>query len=254
MRVHVALTPGAFPDLALAGRSALVVDVLRATSMVIAAFDAGCTRVIPVADAARARERARALAPEPILLAGESGGENIEGFPSRVGGRSLLLTTSNGTAAMLKALEAASAGIAALTNVSAAARWAVSQGRDLTVLCAGDRGGFSLEDAVCAGLLADGIAQAVDGSRLSDEAQAARALGVLYGARLDRLRHDSGWARRLEAGRRGPDLDCCLRLDASALVPVLAGGVIIGGSASLTSPAATADTRASGPTSLGANR
>ncbi len=80
MRVHVALTPGAFPDLALAGRSALVVDVLRATSMVIAAFDAGCTRVIPVADAARARERARALAPEPILLAGESGGENIEGF------------------------------------------------------------------------------------------------------------------------------------------------------------------------------
>jgi 2-phosphosulfolactate phosphatase len=264
MRVHVALTPGEFPDLALAGRSALVVDVLRATSMVIAAFDAGCARVIPVADAARARERARALAPEPILLAGESGGENIEGFdlgnspldctPSRVGGRSLLLTTSNGTAAMLKAQEAASAGIAALTNVSAAARWAVTQGRDLTVLCAGDRGGFSLEDAVCAGLLADGIAQAVDGSRLSDAAQAARALGVLYGARLDRLRHDSGWARRLEAGRRGPDLDCCLRLDASALVPVLAGGVITGGPASLTSPVATADTRASGSTGPGANR
>src|SRR5260370_35608560 len=68
MRVHVALTPGAFPDLALAGRSALVVDVLRATSMVIAAFAAGCTRVIPVADAARAREEAGALAPHAILL------------------------------------------------------------------------------------------------------------------------------------------------------------------------------------------
>ncbi|MBF8287830.1 MAG: putative 2-phosphosulfolactate phosphatase, partial [Candidatus Rokubacteria bacterium] len=78
MRVHVALTPGEFPDLTLGGRAALVVDVLRATSMVVAAFDAGCARVIPVADAAEARERSRALLPEPVLLAGERGGEQIE--------------------------------------------------------------------------------------------------------------------------------------------------------------------------------
>ena len=124
MRVHVALTPGEFPELALEGRAALVVDVLRATSMVIAAFDAGCACVIPVAGAAEAGERARALAPAAVLLAGEHGGEQIEGFdlgnspldctPQRVGGRSMLLTTTNGTAAMLKASEAASAAVAAL--------------------------------------------------------------------------------------------------------------------------------------------
>jgi 2-phosphosulfolactate phosphatase len=148
MRVHVALTPGEFPDLALDGRAALVVDVLRATSMVIAAFDAGCARVIPVMGAAEARERARALAPAAVLLAGEHGGEHIEGFdlgnspldctPERVGGRSILLTTTNGTAAMVKASQAALAAVAALTNVGAAVRWAVSQGRDVTVLCAGE--------------------------------------------------------------------------------------------------------------------
>ncbi len=253
MRVDVALTPGEFPDLALGGRAALVVDVLRATSMVIAAFDAGCARVIPVAGAAEARERALALAPEAVLLAGEIGGEQIEGFdlgnspldcrPERVGGRNILLTTTNGTAAMLKASQADAAAVAALTNVGAAVRWAVSEGRDLTVLCAGDRGGFSLEDAVCAGLLAEGIGQAAAGVTLSDAAQVARSLGILYGWRLDRLRRDSGWALHLEARRRGADLDCCLRLDASVLVPVLAGGAITCGSAALTWPTGAADTR-----------
>ena len=197
MRVHVALTPLEFPDLALDGRAALVVDVLRATSMVVAACEAGCVRVIPVADAGLARERARALAPEPVLLAGERGGERIDGFdldnspldcsPARVGGRSIVLTTTNGTAAMLKASQAGAAAIAALTNVGAAVRWAVSQDRDVTVLCAGEQGAFSLEDAVCAGLLAEGLARAAAGAKLSDAAQAARCLGVLYGARLDRL-------------------------------------------------------------------
>ena len=264
MRVHVALTPGEFPDLALGGRSALVVDVFRATSMVIAAFDAGCARVIPVAGAAEARERARALAPEPVLLAGERGGEQIEGFDlgnspldcsrERVGGRSIVLTTTNGTAAMLKASQADAAAVVALTNVGAAVRWAVSEGRDLTVLCAGEKGGFSLEDAVCAGLLAEGIGRAAAGAILSDAAQAARCLGILYGGRLDRLRRDSGWARHLEARRRGTDLDCCLRLDVSAVVPVLAGGVVRAGPGALTWPAEAADTRSGRLASPGENR
>lgn len=264
MRVHVALTPGEFPDLVLGGRAALVVDVLRATSMVIAAFDAGCTRVIPVAGVAEARARARALAPEAVLLAGESGGEQIEGFdlgnspldctPERVGGRNILLTTTNGTAAMLKASQADAAAVAALTNVGAAVRWAVSEGRDLTVLCAGDRGGFSLEDAVCAGLLAERIGRAAVGATLSDAAQAARSLGILYGARLDRLRRDSGWARHLDARRRGADLECCLRLDVSALVPVLAGGTITSGPGALTWPAGAADTRSGRLATPGENR
>ena len=264
MRVHVALTPGEFPDLALGGRAALVVDVLRATSMVVAAFDAGCARVIPVAGAAEARERSLALLPEPVLLAGERGGERIEGFdlgnspldctPERVGGRNILLTTTNGTAAMLKASQADAAAVAALTNVGAAVRWAVSTGRDLTVLCAGDRGGFSLEDAVCAGLLAEGIGRAVARATLSDAAQAARCLGILYGARLDRLRRDSGWARHLEARARGADLDCCLRLDTSGVVPVLANGAITAGSGVLTWPAGAADTRSRRSATPGADR
>src|SRR5262249_61116875 len=96
MQVHVALMPGEFPELDLAGRVALVVDVFRATTMVVAAFGAGCARVIPVASEAAARSRAAALAPEPVLLAGGRGGDPIDGVglgdppppatPERVGG------------------------------------------------------------------------------------------------------------------------------------------------------------------------
>ncbi len=251
MRVHVALTPAEFPRLPLAGQTALVVDVLRATTTVVAACAAGCAGVIPVATPEEARDAA-ARRPE-LLLAGERNGEAIEDFdlgnsplectPARVGGRTLVLTTTNGTAAMLKAREAAAVAVAALTNVSAAAAWAARRGGDVTVLCAGEKGGFSLEDAVCAGLLVERLCQAGQGVEPSGEARAAQALGRLYGSRLDRLRADSTWARTLAAKARAADLDACLVVDAANMVPVLVDGVITPDGAILTCAEAAVDTR-----------
>jgi len=253
MRVHVALMPGEFAELSLKGRVALVIDVFRATSMVVAAFGAGCTRVIPVADAAAARDRAAAMAPEPVLLAGERGGDPIPGFdlgnspldctPERVGGRTLVLTTTNGTNAMLKAAEAEAAAVAALTNVGASARWAAAHDRDVTVLCAGERGRLSLEDSVCAGILVARLLQAEPAAHLSDAAQAAHCLGLVYGADPDRLKRDAAWAQQLHRQGRAADLDACVRIDAVSLVPEIAGGVVTRGRDFLTWTAGAADTQ-----------
>ena len=251
MRVHVALTPGEFPRLALAGRTALVVDVLRATTTVVAACVAGCAGVIPVATPEEARDVA---ARRPgLLLAGERNGEAIADFdlgnsplectPARVGGRTLVLTTTNGTGAMLKAREADAVAVAALTNVSAAAVWAARRGQDVTVLCAGEKGAFSLEDAVCAGLLVEQLCGAEEGTEPSGEALAAQALGRLYGSRLDRLRSDSTWARTLAAKARAVDLDACLVVDTADMVPVLGDGLITPEGATLTCAEGAADTR-----------
>ncbi|HEY7435434.1 MAG TPA: 2-phosphosulfolactate phosphatase [Methylomirabilota bacterium] len=232
----MALTPAEFPDAPLRGRVALAVDVLRATTASVAACDAGCRRLVPVPDA----ETAEAMAARDgndIVLAGERGGEALAGFDlgnspaeftaDRVGGRTVVLTTTNGTAAMLTASRAASAGLAALTNVSAAARWALEQGRDVTILCAGDNGAFSLEDTVCAGLLVARLVGASPEPVLSDGAQAALSLGRHYGTRLDRLAQDSGWGRKLERLGRAADLAWCLRADVSQAVPVfVAGGFV----------------------------
>jgi 2-phosphosulfolactate phosphatase len=144
---------------------------------------------------------------------------------------------------MLKAREAAAVGVAALTNVSAAAAWAARRGQDVTVLCAGEKGAFSLEDAVCAGLLVERLCRAEERTEPSGEALAAQALGRLYGSRLDRLRSDSTWARSLAAKARAVDLDVCLAIDTAGMVPVLGDGLITPEGATLTCAEAAADTR-----------
>lgn len=233
MRVHVALTPAEFSDAPLAGRVALAVDVLRATTASVAAGDAGCRCLVPVPDAAAALAMAARDGTDTVL-AGERGGEALAGFhlgnspaeftADRVGGRTVVLTTTNGTAAMLAASRASAAGLAALTNVTAAARWALEQGRDVTILCAGDNGAFSLEDTVCAGLLAARLADASPGAVLSEGAQAALGLGRHYGTRLGRLAEDSNWGRKLLRLGHAADLAWCLRADVSLVVPVFAAG------------------------------
>ncbi|MEX2224438.1 MAG: 2-phosphosulfolactate phosphatase [Candidatus Rokuibacteriota bacterium] len=229
----MALTPADFADLPLAGRTALAVDVLRATTAAVAACEAGCRRVVPVPDQAAAESRAARDGADTIL-AGERGGEAIAGFHlgnspddftrERVAGRTVVLTTTNGTAAMLTASAATSAGLAALTNVTAAAGWALGEGRDVSILCAGDNGAFSLEDAVCAGLLVARLAEAAPGTTLWGGAAAALGLARHYGPQLGRIAEDSSWARKLRRLGRGADVACCLRADTSRVVPVFAAG------------------------------
>ena len=232
MRVHVALSPAEFPDAPLSGRTALAIDVLRATSAAVAACEAGCRRLVAVSNAAAAEAFAAADGAGTVR-AGERGGEPLAGFDlgnspaeftvETVGRRTVVLTTTNGTAAMLAASRAAAAGLAALTNVAAAARWARAEGRDVSILCAGDSGALSLEDVVCAGLLVARLS-APGAALLSDGAAIALALGRYYGTRLERLAEASPWARRLTRDGRGADVAACLRADVSDVVPVFAGG------------------------------
>jgi 2-phosphosulfolactate phosphatase len=238
MRVHVALTPADASGLALDGWAAVVVDVLRATTTVVAACTAGCARVIPVADVNAARERAQQFPDGEVLLAGERGGEPIAGFHlgnspleftgERVGGRTVILTTTNGTAAMLSAGAAAVAAVAALTNVTAVAHWVCAHGRDLAILCSGDDGSFSLEDAVCAGLLVSRVVEESEAS-LSDGAEAALGIGRYYARRIGDLQHASRWARRLSRMGRSDDVEACLRRDVTSMVPVVERGAIVPG-------------------------
>jgi 2-phosphosulfolactate phosphatase len=251
MHVHVALGPAEFGAAGLEGRAALVIDVLRATTSVVAACVAGCRSVIPVPDESGARRVAGRFPAGECLLAGERGGDPIPGFDlgnspleftrERVGGRVIVLTTTNGTGAMLAAAPAAAVGVAALTNVSAAARWGLERGADLTLLCAGEKGGFCLEDAVCAGFVVEALASdGARGLRFSDAAMAARRMAGAYAGRLERLIEDAAWARHLHKAGRAADFEACLALSTSDQVPVRAGGAIVPGPAAR---AAAADLR-----------
>lgn len=204
--------------------------MLRASTTIVAALAAGCAAVVPVSGVEEARRRAAGLAPAPVLLAGERRGQPLAGFdlgnspleftPERVAGRTILLTTSNGTRALLAVRTAAAVGVAALVNRRAAAAWAAAGGRDVVVVCAGERGAVSLEDHVCAGLLVEALAGAGPAARPTAAAAQARTLAGRYRDDVAALARDSGWARHLAAGGRAADVAACLVLDRSDLVPV----------------------------------
>lgn len=228
MRVDVAYTPAVLAPAALAGATALVVDVLRASTSIVTALAHGCLGVVPVGDPDEARERAAAT--PGALVAGERRGEPLAGFdlgnsplefsPARVGGRLVFLTTSNGTGALLAVRAAAAVGVAAFVNLSAAAVWAAAERRNVVVACAGERGARSLEDEVCAGLLVDRLLAAVPGATAGPEAGEAARHARPYGPDLGRLAQDSSWARHLAARGRARDVAACLTLDSFALVPL----------------------------------
>jgi len=148
VKIDVAITPAALGSLALAGASALVIDVLRASTSIITALANGCAGVVPVAEPDEAIRRAAA---QPgSLVAGERKGDPLKGFHlgnspleftrERVGGRTVFLTTTNGTGALLAVRSAAAIGVAAFVNAGAAASWALAAGRGLVIACAGDAG------------------------------------------------------------------------------------------------------------------
>ena len=238
MRVDVALTPAAVVPGALAGATALVIDVLRASTSMITALANGCLALVPVAEVDEARRRVAGLA--GALLAGERGGDPPEGFDlgnspleftrPRVGGRTIVFTTSNGTRALLAVRAAPAVGVAGLVNLSAAVSWALGEGRPVTVLCAGERGAVSLEDQVCAGLLVDGVLRAEPRAELTEAARAALEIGRGYGKAVARLAQDSPWARHLALAGRGEDVTACLVLDTTTLVPVLNVDKVVVGS------------------------
>jgi 2-phosphosulfolactate phosphatase len=229
VRIDVAPTAEAVVPSELSGVTALVIDVLRASTTIITALANGCDAIVPVAEPLDARRRAQAMRDGGALVAGERQGEPIPGFDlsnspvefqsPRVRGMTVYFTTSNGTRTLLAARAAHSIGVAALVNVSAAAAWAAEAGRDVAVLCAGSHGARSLEDWTCAGLLVERIAAAVPDAVLTDAARDARETGRRYAADIGRLKHDAPWARRLIAAGRAADVDACLRLDTTSLVP-----------------------------------
>jgi 2-phosphosulfolactate phosphatase len=234
VRIDVVLTAGDVVPGRLAGATALIIDVLRASTTIITALANGAAGVLPVETVEEARARKVALGADAIL-AGERHGDPPEGFdlgnspleftPARVRGRTIVLTTSNGTRALVAARAAAAVGVAAFVNAGAAAAWARGRNGDVVLVCAGELGTPSLEDSACAGVLVARLAAEVPGAVLTPAAEEAQALGLRYGKDLEQLATDAPHARGLARKGRAADVSLCLTLDTSLVVPVLVPGV-----------------------------
>jgi 2-phosphosulfolactate phosphatase len=221
--VHVAFTPGEQTPAPIG----IVVDVLRATSTMTQAIAAGYGRVLCCAEIEEAR--ALAVTEGPAKLAGERRLEAIPGFdfgnsPREVAEKpevdTLILSTTNGTRLLVSAAARFEhVYVGSLLNLDAVAAAASGHGQDVAVLCAGVLGELALDDAYCAGRIAEALA----GDR-TDSATAAIRLAQSYaGAREGLGAGRSAWNLRrhgLEA-----DIDWCARENALDVVPRYRGAV-----------------------------
>ena len=235
MHLDVVLIPRELPVRPRPELYAVVIDVLRATTSIVVAFEHGCRSVLPVASPEEARGL-RAAVPG-VVLAGEQGGQRIPDFDlgnspreftrETVGGRDVVLTTSNGTKALRAVGSGRTVAIGAFRNRAAVGSWLVERGSDGLLVCSGCEGGFSLEDAVCAGAIVDQAARLATALDLGDGARACRVLWEGFGPDLHRLLRETAWASRLLALGFGPDIEVCGRVDVSGVVPRMEGDRIM---------------------------
>jgi 2-phosphosulfolactate phosphatase len=228
--VQVSLVPAWATPEGLAGRVAVVIDVLRATTTIVHALAAGCRAVRPCAEVEEARQLADSLRPGRVLLAGERGGRPLEGFdlgnspgeftPDRCRGATVVLTTSNGTRALLKAAPADRILVAAFVNFSAVCEQLGRDVRPVHVVCAGDGGEMALEDILLAGALVEYLSKPGP-VHLSDGAWLARDCFAQHGrAPWSAIEGCAGGARLRELGY-DEDVRAAARVDQFALVPEL---------------------------------
>jgi 2-phosphosulfolactate phosphatase len=167
--VSVQLLPFLVPDRALSGGVAVVVDVLRATTVMVHALDAGCEAIVPCLEIEEARSVASSLPEGTALLAGERQGVPIPGFdlgnspgdfrPELCRGKTLVMTTTNGTRAILASVSADRVLLGAFVNLDAVLAEVNAARKDVHVVCAGTDGLVSLEDTMLAGRIASRLEQ-----------------------------------------------------------------------------------------------
>lgn len=224
------------------GATAVVLDVVRASTTIVTALAHGARAVVPVATPDEAQARGRAWPAGPALVGGERGGTPPPGFDcgnspaeytaDRVRERTVVFTTTNGTRALLALGAARRVAVGGFVNAAAVVRWAAAEPGDVLLVCAGERGRFCLEDAVCAGLLAARLA--AGDPVLTDAARAARALWDRYAGDLEAMLADAAWAQVLVRQGRGADLPLCVALDAYDVVPVVRGELLVAAAGDLT--------------------
>jgi len=219
----------------LAGACVVVIDVLRASSTIVAALESGAERIIPIADVATACRLARPGERVAKILAGERKGVAVDGFalgnspleftPASVGGKTIVLTTTNGTRAIAAAAKAERVVVCALTNVDAVAE-AIRGAESIVVLCCGTEGSVASEDLLCGGLLLDLLGGDVDRGSLNDAARISLLLARRFGGEVEAFLRDSDHGRTLASLGFGDDIAACALVGTSRLVPTLREGAI----------------------------
>ena len=236
MTVDIIGAPGEIAPERVAGRNAAVIDVFRATSVMVTAMENGARSIIPLTGVEECFELRRRMQAEGagagILLGGERDKVLIEGFDldnspysytrEAVEGATIIMSTTNGTRAINRSEGAHGLYIASMLNATAVCREMAAAGKDIVLVCSGREDRFTMEDGLCAGFMAYILSNNDMGYALTD---IAWVMSQIYSNNKEDLR------RPLAAGLHYNDLmssgfdrdvEYCLRRDVSRAAPRVA--------------------------------
>ncbi len=226
--IEVCLTPALLNLYAIENSIVVVIDILRATSSITYGIDNGATSIIPVEHV----EDCLNYSDKGFLLAAERNGEVVAGYDfgnspfsytkEKVNGKTIVLTTTNGTKAMRMAqARAHQVVIGSFLNLTSLCNWLKEQDKDVLLLCAGWKDKFNLEDTLFAGAVVNFLRK--DFVHFDDSCVVAEDMYLLAKHDLRQYLHKSSHSHRLEQLNIEEDVQFCLKLDLCKAIPVLEG-------------------------------
>jgi 2-phosphosulfolactate phosphatase len=201
----------------------VIIDVLRATTAICAAFDSGIEMVIPVSGL----EELLALKSKGYLTAAERDGKKVSFadfgnsptvfLKTSMAGKVLAYSTTNGTQAIEMAKQTGNILLASFANLVSACEWLKSQEKDVVILCSGWKNTVSLEDTLCAGAMVEALAG--DFASVCDASELALSQWMAAKNKLRETAEKGEHYQRLIGLKQSDDLQHCFTLNTSKAVP-----------------------------------
>ena len=225
-----------FQEEELRGKSAVIIDILRASSSIVTAINSGAKKIIPVEDMSDAVKIARTMDQNDYLLCGEKDGVKIEGYhlgnspleytEEAVEDKTLIFNTTNGTKAIKKASLANRIYIGSFLNQQSILNALQEHDDEVVLICSGWRGRLALEDTMFAGSLIHKLCNGNLPDATKDGAKVAFGLYEKFGANLEEAISKSDHAHRLRNLVSEEDIPFCCKLDAYDVLPGMKDGII----------------------------
>ena len=227
LSIDVVFTPDLLPFSDLAGKTAVVTDILRATTTITVAIANGAQHITPVLTP----DDAFCLAANQsdTLIGGERQGVKVDGFQlgnspreyteDVVSGRQIVLTTTNGTRTLQACGTAKQVLVGSFLNLQAVINLLAKDTEDVVFACAGREGGFCMEDTVFAGACVDALSTGGMIANLTDAAEAARLLYREHSNNLMGMLQNCYHGRYLASIGLAADVEFCAQLNLVDIVP-----------------------------------
>lgn len=210
----------------------VVIDVLRATSVMVTAFENG-VREIRAFESIDETIKNHRDSKEDKIICGERKGIKVEGFDygnspleydEKVRGKVMYMTTSNGTKAIARSKSAEELFIGAYLNLETVVESLCEKTKDIVLVCAGTDGEYSLDDALCAGMIVERVRDKID-IKITDAAISVLKLAENSNGIHETLTGSKHYSYLKKIGFI-EDLNYCLTLNNSRKVPIYRDGII----------------------------